>query len=398
MISIIVPIYNVESYLYQCMDSIIKQTYQDIEIILVDDGSLDGGGKICDAYAGRDCRIKVIHKENGGLVSARKAGLSVAEGEWIGYVDGDDWIEPDMYEKLMIKALEYDADIAMCGRYEDTGDISKPVYHGFPEGYYDRNKLLTEIYPKMMVGRDFFEWGIFPGVWDKLFKREIIEDFQMQVDERIMMGEDAACVYPCMLSAKRVYILHECLYHYRQSTDSMIKRKEDTAVERERFEILYTSVLQQLDRLKGVYSLTNQWKKYMLFLMLPRADSLYDGVENLDYLFPFPGVSKGEKILLYGAGTYGQRLYQWLKESSFCSVIMWADRNYKEIQKHGLDVRSPEEIRNADFDHIVIAIINAGVRKAVKRELAEIYGENKVEGIDEKLIMSEDTERKFRMR
>ena len=111
MLSIIVPIYKIEEFLRQCVESILAQSFQDFELILVDDGSPDSCPEICEQYAEKDSRIKVIHKLNGGLVSARKAGLKAASGEYIGYVDGDDWIEPDFYEKLMRKAMNFDADI-----------------------------------------------------------------------------------------------------------------------------------------------------------------------------------------------------------------------------------------------------------------------------------------------
>ena len=117
-ISVIVPVYKVEPYLRKCLDSIVNQTYRNLEIILVDDGSPDNCGAICDEYAAGDGRIRVIHQENGGVSSARNAGLSAVTGEWVGWVDSDDWIEPDMYEYLLKNALEQNADIAVCSHYE----------------------------------------------------------------------------------------------------------------------------------------------------------------------------------------------------------------------------------------------------------------------------------------
>lgn len=117
LISIIVPVYKVENYLSKCLDSMICQTYKNIEIILVDDGSPDNSGKICDDYAKKDSRIKVIHKENGGLSDARNAGLKIATGKYIGFVDSDDYISVEMYEKLYNQAKKEDADIACCNYY-----------------------------------------------------------------------------------------------------------------------------------------------------------------------------------------------------------------------------------------------------------------------------------------
>ena len=115
LISVIVPVYNVEQYLPKCIDSILAQTYENLEIILVEDGTKDSSGVICDEYAAKDARIRVIHKENGGLSSARNAGMEIARGEYFGFVDSDDWIEPEMYENLMALAQKYDADVFVKG-------------------------------------------------------------------------------------------------------------------------------------------------------------------------------------------------------------------------------------------------------------------------------------------
>lgn len=272
MISVIVPIYNIAGWLPQCIESICAQTYRDLEIILVDDGSTDGCYDICEDYGRRDARITVIHKENGGLVSARKAGVRAASGEYIACVDGDDWIEPVMFERMYHAITEQNTDVVMCGRYEDTGNVSRQVFHGIPEGRYEKEALKREVYPSMIVKDAFFEWGIFPGIWDKLFRKNCVKDFQMAVDERLMMGEDAACVYPCLLNVNSIYIMRECLYHYRQTVSSMVKRQQDYEKEREQFRILYHSVDKELAKYISVYDLRDQWKKYVLFLMIPRAD------------------------------------------------------------------------------------------------------------------------------
>lgn len=395
MISIIVPIFNVEQYIEQCIESICHQTYKDLEIILVDDGSYDNSGKICDLYQMKDPRIKVLHKKNGGLVSARKAGLQLANGAYIAYVDGDDWIESNMYERLLHCLLEFDTDVAMCGRYEDTGTYSKAVFHGIEEGKYDKKSLIKRIYPKMIVNEAFFKWGIFPGLWDKLFKRECIEPFQMEVDERIQMGEDAICTYPCLLNVESIYILHECLYHYRQTTNSMVKQTEECNLERQKFKILYQTGMKQFEYCKDIFDCREQWKKYILFLMIPRSDNLYKDFLKHSWLFPFPKVKKGMRIALYGAGTYGQRLYEYLEPGFFCKVVYWVDRNYTEYQKMDLNVSSPEEIQIDQVDQIVLALSFAEPREALQQELGKKYGEEKISAIDDSVIFSEDTMRAF---
>ena len=395
MISVIVPIYNVKDYLIPCIESIINQTFTDLEIILVDDGSTDGCSEICDKYQEMDSRIMVIHKENEGLVSARKAGLKAAHGSYIAYVDGDDWIEPIMYEHMYQELCRQDADIVMCGRYEDTGKISREVFHGIPEGRYGKEELINYVYPQMIVGDDFFEWMIFPGLWDKLFRRKCVEMFQYMVDNRITMGEDAACTYPCLLNADSIYIIHQCLYHYRQTTSSMVKKVQSNEIERERFCVLYQSMNKCFERYTGIFDVREQWKKYVLFLMLPRADTLYKDFENLEYLFPFYQKKKGSSIILYGAGTYGQRLYQYFKKSRFCSVSAWVDRNYIQLSEMGLEVVNPLVIPQKKCNVIVIANTYKKSRTLLYQELCEKYPEKRIYTIDEKCIFTQETMRAF---
>lgn len=395
MLSVIVPIYNVRPYLRQCIESICDQSYRDLEIILVDDGSCDGSSEICDQYQTMDDRIVVLHKENEGLVKARKSGLQISQGEYIAYVDGDDWIEPEMFERLYSTMTENNVDIVMCGHYIDTGNISKEAYHDIPDGYYGKKQLIEQIYPEMIVGRAFFDWKIYPALWDKLFKRESIIPYQMEVDERLKMGEDAACTYPALLNAGSIYILHECLYHYRQTTVSMVKNIQDRTKEKMQFQTLYHSVSQRFGRDKDIFDLREQWLKYVLFLMIPRSDGLYRGYDKLDFLFPFRAVYRGSDIVLYGAGTYGQRLYRYLKKTGFCRVMLWLDRNYVELQKMGMDVKSPLHLEASKCNIVVIANTYEQSRKELYRELSEKYPAKQICMIDEQLIFSMETRKAF---
>ena len=391
MISVIVPIYNVKPYLMQCIESICNQTYRDLEIVLVDDGSSDGSSLICDQYQRIDDRIVVLHKENEGLVNARKSGLQISRGEYIAYVDGDDWIEPEMFEKLYGAMTENNADIVLCGHYIDTGNKSKEAYSDVPGGYYGKEQLIDRIYPEMIVGREFFDWKIYPALWDKLFRREHIVQYQMKVDGRLRMGEDAACTYPALLNADSIYILHECLYHYRQTTTSMVKDIQDYTKERMQFWLLYHSVNKSFQEYKDIFDMREQWLKYVMFLMIPRSDGLYREYDKLGYLFPFTKVPRGSDMILYGAGTYGQRLYHYLKRTGFCKVVLWIDRDYTELQKMGLEVDEPSKLKESECSIVVIANTYERSRKELYNELSEKYPSKLVCMIDEQIIFSVET-------
>lgn len=225
LLSVIVPIYNVERFLEKCINSILAQSFTDFELILVDDGSTDRCGAICDLYARKDSRIKVIHKENGGVVSARKAGLKAASGDYVSYVDGDDWIDRDMYRYMISNAFSYGCDLVMCDvEHEHSNDKKKPDMTGasLETGYYSRKEIEEKIFPIMLYGGSFYSFGIYPVIWNKLFKREKLIKHQFAIDDNIKNGEDAACVYPYFLETDSMYFMkHQYLYHYRHSDVQM---------------------------------------------------------------------------------------------------------------------------------------------------------------------------------
>ena len=221
LFSIIVPIYNVEKYLRECVDSILTQSFTDFELILVDDGSPDNCPKICDEYAKQDNRVKVIHKENGGLVSTRKAGAKTAKGEYILCIDSDDWISND-YLKVFAEYIKKDnSDIICCGfvwSYKDK-DINLPIK--ITPGKYNKNLIIKDLYPVLIESEkgEYFP----PTICAKAFKSELYIKNQLYVDNKIKIGEDHACTKPCVYYANSITIIKDCMYYYRQNDESMTK-------------------------------------------------------------------------------------------------------------------------------------------------------------------------------
>lgn len=221
MFSILVPVYNVESYLPECVDSILAQTYTDFEVILVDDGSPDRCGEICDEYAAQDSRIRVVHKPNGGLVSARKAGVAAAKGEYICFVDSDDFISNDMLETYhnILKCEKVDTICAGFSMY-CAGQISQNQLK-VRTGRYSKEQLEKEIYPHMLSPKPLVSSLIAPSVWSKCFRKQIVEDIYTYVSDEIAIGEDMAVSYPALLSSNAIYVTDYYGYMYRQNPDSM---------------------------------------------------------------------------------------------------------------------------------------------------------------------------------
>lgn len=199
MITVIVPVYNVEKYIRQCLDSIISQTYKDLEIILVDDGSTDSSGTICDEYAQKDARVKVIHKENGGLSSARNAGLNIAQGEYITFVDSDDTIELDMIDCLFSSVQE--ADVVICkARIVREGEILKPT-NVKGEKSLSNNDLWEEIFCRLNN-----------SAWGKLYRRSMIEGCCFP--EGLYHGEDLIFNLQYLSRATKGVFLDAVKYNY----------------------------------------------------------------------------------------------------------------------------------------------------------------------------------------
>lgn len=210
LISIIVPVYNVEKYLRRCVDSILNQSHRDLQIILVDDGSPDGCGRICDEYAKKDRRIDVIHKHNGGQAAARNSGLDIAKGDYIGFVDSDDYIEPDMYEKMLCKLQEHQADICVCSRYVETeeGKLKSYVSKKAKETVMDKVQGL-----KHMIAFTDFDMA----AWDKLYKAEILSDLRFPSGK---INEDYYFITEVFDRCEKIIYIPLPFYHYVQRTDS----------------------------------------------------------------------------------------------------------------------------------------------------------------------------------
>ena len=211
LISIIVPIYKVEEYIRNCVDSILNQTYKNLEIIIVDDGSPDECGIICEEYSLKDNRIKVIHKKNGGLSSARNAGLDVACGEYIGFIDSDDWIERDMYESLYNALVEYNADISVCGRYIVQGNRITTISDSEKAQEFTRSEALSELVLDEYSGMKNF-------AWDKLYKKELFENIRYPEGK---CYEDIFTTYKLFSLSNKIVDIKSPKYYYLMREDSI---------------------------------------------------------------------------------------------------------------------------------------------------------------------------------
>ena len=212
-VSIIVPVYNAEKYLHRCIDSILRQTLTDIEVILVDDGSFDSSGKICEEYARKDSRLQVIHQKNAGVAVARNTGLDIASGEYIAFVDSDDYIEPNMYQSMMQVANQYDCDVVLCDCVKEHGNQTEVYTHDIRAGYYTEKQLEEEYYSHLLM----MENVEYPATISNclLLWKSTLNIPEMRYKPGIRYSEDLLFGAQLMLQAKSFYYMKgETYYHY----------------------------------------------------------------------------------------------------------------------------------------------------------------------------------------
>lgn len=366
LISVIVPIYRVEKYLEQCIQSICNQTYRNLEIILVDDGSDDECSQICDRYAQRDERIKAIHKENGGLDSARKAGILAAAGKYVGYVDGDDWIEPEMYERLLEMIYTYEVEIVESGVIDSFAYAEKKRVPYLREGCYKGKDFIENVESKLLYAGVFFEHGVAPYLWSKLFVKDILMKYQLQEGMTNILHDDTMVSLPTIAESKKIYISHNCYYHYRVRSDSLKRECRPDEIKNliECYPDFYA-------RFKGTVLCTvgdRQIIYYAMYWLVFKAPYAFDHWMDNIFLTQYGGVRVDTPIILYGAGAAGIHLENYIRKVEGSNIVCWVDRNYEGLQET-LDVRNPKEIIRMEYDYIIISIMRESAVKSAKKDL-----------------------------
>ena len=364
MVSIIVPIYNAEAYLARCLDSIISQTLQDIEIVCVNDGSSDGSLEIVKKYADRDSRILIVDKKNGGLVSARKAGLDAACGEYIGFVDSDDYVDPEMYETLYKYATEKTCDV-VCSGYLFEGDYVSRHVDCVTPGLYEGDRL-TDIREQTIMRLDDHGVGIRASLCCKLFSKALLDKVYLSVSDKLTISEDKITTLYTMLEAKCVVVIDEAFYHYVKNTGSMVHSFDENYL---------THVQTVWDHLRKAYTHPNFTDRMRVQAEVYLMDMLYKGIngrmgfacDNMLWVDPYwlDRIPDGSGVLLYGYGVFLNSYKRQAENSDRFEVTGTAS--------------STDEVQGKSFDVIVIAIKNK--EKAGKEKDALIkcgIGEEKI--------------------
>lgn len=276
LINVIVPVYNTEKYIRKCLDSIINQTYRNLKIILVDDGSIDSSGTICDEYAQKDDRVKVIHKENGGVSSARNAGLDACtlEGDFVAFVDSDDWLELDMYERLLEQIYLYNADIATCKISLEYLDNSRIVDKKL------KSSICFFLKDKEELIKKFLNRELYGSSNDKLYNIKLFREIRFPVNQ---FYEDNYLALEILLRAKSIVVGCDSCYYYRQNNSSITRN-----FSRKKFRDALKAIKHNLNLLKNTYPLlvreasALRYLTYLSFLDLLVFSSQSDHIRLID--------------------------------------------------------------------------------------------------------------------
>lgn len=390
-VSVIIPIYNAAQYLHKCLKSVISQTYKNLDIILIDDGSLDDSYDIAKEYQEKDSRIRLFTQTNIGLIATRKRGIELAEGEIVGFVDSDDWIEPIMYERLVQCMEENECDLVSSGIYRDYADGSrKEWYDLYPEGVYVN--LESAIYPSMLHDFKKNEMGLKCTLVNKLYRRQILQDIYGEIDTRVFYGEDALTIYPYCLRCKRIYILNEAYYHYYIRNNSMCRAANEKLAINTYY--LYNGLRDAFMESNCANSLLKQLKHYLFQLESHTLKMLYN-IDTLAYAkWDFSKYKDifGKRIVIYGAGACGQALYRELDSLGYKeNVVAWVDKNPEgKTEQCMYEITAIKEIVDKKFDYLIIAIKSQNIAIEVMKELTKDYA---VE--EDKVVWRETSYRDF---
>lgn len=355
MLTVVVPVYNSSRYLRKCINSIICQRYKSLDIILINDGSTDDSGEICEYFQHIDERVRVFHQENKGLVASRKLGAELAKGKLITFVDSDDWIEPDMYINMMAVYKDYEPDLITSGITIESNNKKNYEMDKIPKGIYEKVDIKDKIISGMMYDELTQKRLITPSVWNKIYKVDLLKKAALGLDESITYGEDAAVTYIYIAMAKKIMILNNSWYHYVIHSGSMSRKYNFKSFEQ--IYNFYNYMKNKYLELGIWVHMEEQLKKYTKVFLKQTLQDIYDiQIDKPIYLFPYELVERGSRVIIYGAGKVGISFKDNLLKNGYAKFLGCVDKNYKSFTDANFVVKSPDILLSLETDYVVIAI------------------------------------------
>lgn len=367
-ISIIIPVYNEEKYLDECLESVINQTYRDLEIIIINDGSTDGTDQICSIYAARDKRIKYIKQSNQGVASAKRKGVELAEGEYIGFVDGDDYIDKDMYERMFLHMKGVDL---VTSRIFYDG---RKLVDLFQLGVYDTPEQMRYFCENMVLFADSELRGMLVSLNNKLFVADILKSIISTMDMSIFYGEDAEIVYKYVLKCNAVCVTDICGYHYR-IVDLSITHSVNLQYMKN-VDALYFSlkkVFEESDYRDVLLPKLEKWIwKHIQIIPHHMGWKLLERNIGISYLNPYLNQLQNKKIILYGAGVVGKDYYKIYQRNQEIDLVSWVDEKCDVLCEDGYVVEPVNRIMTLEYDYILIGVKKIETAEEIKKRLKDM--------------------------
>ncbi len=384
-ISIIVPIYNCEKFLSRCLESIRKQTYTNLEIILVDDGSTDSSSTICNRYSNIDERIKVIHQQNMGQIGARLTGLKAATGEYVGFIDADDYIDEDMYEYLYSQIGNADLITSGMLKCDAMGNVLTKWIDIYPEGLYESKQDMDYVFQNLILAENYDGGSIIGGTGNhnvtKLFKTKLAQSIIPQVNINIRIEEDQMFNLLYLLKCNSIKVTHKCFYHYIDNENSVCHTYYSHYLQER--EVFYETIISALKGHPYEKTLTEQFKRRFFAETIGGISSrmLFSNKVFFPVFYP-PFMQKlfNKKIALFGAGKVGTSYAKWITIQKIGKIVIWVDNNPLDAIQC-----KPQQLIETDFDFVVIAIKEESIAKEIKAQIINL-------GIRDEYILWEQPE------
>lgn len=364
LISVIVPVYNAEKYFKDCLESILNQTYSNLELIVIDDGSDDHSAEIARVYK-YDTRVHVYTQENQGVASARKNAVEYANGDYVVFFDADDYIDQDYLEQLIEVAEDFD--LVTAGLFREDGKTTQ-MFDKLKSGDYRSAQEMCFIIDHMIVYD--FDIGLTPYLCDKLFRTKLIKEVMQDINTKVFIGEDSEVLYRYILKCNTVRITHICGYHYCNREGSTTNRRHENYLTN--LNEVYSSLKKVFECHPRKESLMAQLQTWTLLGIenAPRVMELTRAARFLrSFVFPFYEKMKGKKIVLYGAGNVGKDYYRQLQYHKDINVVGWIDKEAQKYQEQGYLVETPDCLERLDYDFIVISVNSKDKASQIKEEL-----------------------------
>lgn len=373
LVSVIIPAYNVEQYITASVQSLLKQTYRNIEIIIVDDGSVDNTLKRCEEFLAKDSRIKVLHQENRGAAQARKVGILSAKGKYICFVDADDIVDEKMVE-FMVNNMG-DSDLLTSGCIAETA-AGKEVMRldGLAAGIYAGKEMLNKVYSQMICCESPARDGLLPYIFGKLFRTNILAELVQNISQNLFIDEDRALVLCYALRCKSICITHQIFYRYcYRRTSTMRTKHDDYMINLNNY---YLLLKQEFVKHSQKNVLISQLQRF-ISSRIPSITNFmgFDWqAQSYRYICSCLNHLNGKKVVLYGAGTVGKDYYRQLSWKIGKANVYWTDKNYGTICETIREVQPflLGNLNEFDYSIIILAVNKQVVADEMKSELIQL--------------------------